>query len=35
MRERGVHPPSKDKGLRDIGHSMGMVIDRRKAIFCS
>ena len=24
----GIHPPSTDEGLRDIGHKMGMVLDR-------
>ena len=28
-----IHPPSNEKGLRDIGHSMSMVLDTRKSVF--
>ena len=33
--ERGsfIHPSSKNKGLRDIGHGMNMALDTKKFIF--
>ena len=26
-----IHPPSKDEGLRDIGHNMTMLLDTKKS----
>ena len=28
-----IYPPSNDKGITDIGHSINMALDTRKSVF--